>query len=168
MPFLNLNGFCFGNLIPLHLPLHPQKIRLLNIFLCGKITGQEAAPCSPCRSIVHGHTEGPLLNWSPLELYHCSDLPVKSGKPQVPEGLFLMVQVFQLQDSRKAFLVVSFGRSVSIYLICQDFTRPSKSTKHFSHCLQWLEHFTNRIFWLYSKKVKMPYLGLFLWLSNLF
>lgn len=87
--------------------------------------------------------------------------PSEGMKASSPRGLFLMVQIFQLQDSLKAFLMVSFGRNASIYLICQDFTRPSNNTENFSHCLKCLEYFMIHIFYLYSKKVKMPYLGLF-------
>lgn len=72
--------------------------------------------------------------------------PSEGMKASSARGVFLMVQVFQLQDSLKAFLMVSFGRKASNYLICQDFTRPSKNTDNFSHCLKCLEHFINHIF----------------------
>lgn len=46
--------------------------------------------------------------------------PSEGRKASSSNGMFLIVQVFQLQDSLKAFLMVSFGRNVNIYLICQD------------------------------------------------
>lgn len=151
MPFLNLNFFSFFLLwksessSPSTPPPKSEAIKHFPL----RYRRQHVLPLQGCCAWAHRRTTAEL---APVGAAPVPRPPSEGMKASSSRGLFLMVQIFQLQNSLKAFLMVSFGRNASIYLICQDFTRPSKNTENFSHCLKCLEHFRIHIFYLYSKK----------------